>query len=168
MMDLLRELFRYHAWAMLRLIDACKRYPVTIPLEIVVGTDRSILHTLTHLVGTEQRYLEMLTNNPAVAPIRAGEVLSLDDLQQRYQAQSDRWVAILERLADFDITLPADQERPATPQGQNLLVVQAIQHGIDHRTQICTTLHILGLEPPMIDGWSYWAATHQSGPITEQ
>jgi uncharacterized damage-inducible protein DinB len=165
-MDLVRELFRYHAWATRHLIDTCMGYPTTVVHELVVGTDRSILHTLTHLVGTEQRYLEMLTHEPVAAAIRQGEVLSLTDLQQRYQAQAQHWQAVLEQIRDLDVTLPADGPRPATPHGQNLLVVQAIQHAIDHRTQICTTLHILGLEPPTIDGWAYWAATHQSDTLT--
>jgi uncharacterized damage-inducible protein DinB len=167
-MDLLCELFRYHVWATLHLIDTCMGYPPTILHEMVVGTDRSILHTLTHLVGTEQSYLETLTGAPAETPIRRGEVLSLTDLQQRYLTQPDRWESLLERLADIDVTLPADGERPATLHGQNLLVMQALQHGIDHRTQICTTLHMLGLEPPAIDGWSYWAAAHQANAITKQ
>jgi uncharacterized damage-inducible protein DinB len=159
-MDLLRELFRYHAWATTRLIDACSGYPPAILQELVVGTDRSILHTLTHLVGTEQSYLETLTNEPATHPIHRGEVVSPTDLQQRHQAHLQRWEAVLERIDDLDVTLAADDERPATPHGQSLLVVQTFQHGIDHRTQICTTLHMLGVQPPAIDGWSYWAAAH--------
>src|SRR5215213_849506 len=103
-MDLLRELFRYHAWATLRLIDACSGYPPASLQAIVVGTDRSILHTLTHLVGTEQSYLETLTGEPAAEPIRRGEQLAPTDLQQRYQAHSQRWQAILGRLADLDVT----------------------------------------------------------------
>ena len=161
-MDLLRELFRYHAWATLRLIDNCIGQPSEILHEVVVGTDRSILHTLTHLVGTEQWYFEALTGEPAATAIRQGEVLSLTDLRQRYQSQSRHWEALLDQIAQLDVTLPADEARPETPHGQNLLVVQAIQHGIDHRTQVCTALRVLGLEPPKIDGWSYWAATHQS------
>ncbi len=167
-MDLLRELFDYHAWATIQLIDACMGYPPTILHETVVGTDRSILHTLTHLVGTEQWYLKTLTDAPIIAPILRGEVLSLTDLRQRYQTQSHRWEEMLEQFANLDVTLPTDGARPATPHGQNLLIVQAIQHGIDHRTQIGTTLHLLGVESPTIDGWSYWAAAHQSDAITKQ
>jgi uncharacterized damage-inducible protein DinB len=161
-MDLLREMFRYHSWATTKLLDACTNYPLTRLDELVVGTDRSILHTLTHLVGTEQLYLETLTGEAATTPIRRGEVLSLTDLQLRYHTHLQHWEALLARIAVLDITLPADLERPALPQGQNLLIVQVIQHGIDHRTQICTTLHILDMQPPPIDGWSYWAATHQA------
>jgi uncharacterized damage-inducible protein DinB len=162
-MDLLRELFRYHTWATLQLIDNCMSHPPDALHKVIVGTDRSILHTLTHVVGTEQGYLESLTNEKATDPIRRGEVLSLTDLRQRCQDQSHRWEAVLRRITQLDVTLPADGPRPETLHGQNLLVVQAIQHGIDHRTQICTTLSVLGLEPPEIDGWSYWSAAHWAG-----
>jgi hypothetical protein len=52
---------------------------------------------------------------------------------------------------------------PETRHAQNLFLLQAIHHGNDHRTHICTVLSVLGLEPPDIDGWSYWAATYQPG-----
>ncbi len=160
-MDLLRGLFRYHVWANLELIDNCIGQPPAAMQKVVVGTDRSILHTLTHLVGTEQEYLQVLTGKAAEAPIRRGEVLSLADLRERCERQSRRWEAVLDRIDQLDVALPAEESRPAIPHGQSLLVVQAIQHGIDHRTQICTALRVLGLEPPVIDGWSYWAATSQ-------
>jgi uncharacterized damage-inducible protein DinB len=162
-MDLLRELFRYHNWATLQLIEYCLSQSPAILDQVVIGTDRSILHTLTHVVGTEQWYLELLTGEPAAEPIQRGEVLELTDLQQRFQKHERRWQAIFEQIGQLQVMLPASEWRPAIVQGQDLLVVQAIQHGIDHRTQICTTLGKLGLEPPIIDGWFYWTATHQSG-----
>jgi len=39
-----------------------------------------------------------------------------------------------------------------------------IHHGTDHRSQICTALTQLGVEPPEIDVWAYGVA---SGRITE-
>jgi uncharacterized damage-inducible protein DinB len=161
-MDLLSELFRYHAWATVQLIDYCLGQPPATLDELVIGTDRSMLHTLTHVVGTEQWYLELLTGEPAANPIQRGEALALPDLRQRFLSHSGRWDALLERIGQLEISLPATDWRPEVAQGQALLVVQAIQHGIDHRTQICTTLATLGLAPPIIDGWFYWAATHQS------
>lgn len=159
-MNLLRELFRYHAWATVELINHCLNQPPAMLDEPVIGTDRSILHTLTHIVGTEQWYLELLSGEPAAEPIQRGEALTLVDLRQRFLEHSSRWTALLERIEQLAITLPATEGRPAVEQSQDLLVMQAIQHGIDHRAQICTTLQVLGLEPPIIDGWFYWAATH--------
>lgn len=162
-MHLLHELFRYHEWATVQLIDHCLNQPAALLLEPVIGTDRSILHTLTHVVGTEQWYLELLSGEPSPDPIQRGEALALPDLRQRFLRESGRWAALLQQIGQLDITLPATEWRPAIVQGQDLLVVQAIQHGIDHRTQICTTLQVLGSKPPIIDGWFYWSTTHRLG-----
>jgi uncharacterized damage-inducible protein DinB len=34
-------------------------------------------------------------------------------------------------------------------------LAQAIHHGTDHRSQVCTALTTLGIEPPAIDVWDY-------------
>jgi uncharacterized damage-inducible protein DinB len=34
-------------------------------------------------------------------------------------------------------------------------LAQALHHGTDHRSQICTALTNLGIEPPAIDVWDY-------------
>ncbi len=36
-----------------------------------------------------------------------------------------------------------------------IILVQAIDHGREHRTHIATILTQLGIEPPDMDGWSY-------------
>jgi uncharacterized damage-inducible protein DinB len=36
---------------------------------------------------------------------------------------------------------------------------QVIHHGTDHRSQICTALTSLGIEPPGIDLWDFGEAT---------
>jgi uncharacterized damage-inducible protein DinB len=159
-MDLVRELVRHHAWATLQLIDYCTQLSPEILQHAVPGTDRSILQMLTHITGTEQSYLQAITSEPAAQAIRRAEVLDLGDLRQRFELLLPRWQDVLDRLDELDITLPAEESRPSTPHAQYLLVVQAILHGSDHRTQLCTALSLLGLKPPTIDGWEYWAALH--------
>jgi uncharacterized damage-inducible protein DinB len=39
-----------------------------------------------------------------------------------------------------------------------------VHHGTDHRSQICTILTTLGIEPPPIDVWDY---ADQDGRLTE-
>ena len=34
-------------------------------------------------------------------------------------------------------------------------LAQALHHGTDHRSQVCTTLTSLGIEPPEIDVWAF-------------
>jgi uncharacterized damage-inducible protein DinB len=41
------------------------------------------------------------------------------------------------------------------------VVIQAINHAIDHRSQIATLLSQQDIEPPDLDGWSYNDATYE-------
>lgn len=34
-------------------------------------------------------------------------------------------------------------------------LAQALHHGTDHRSQVCTALTALGIEPPSIDVWDF-------------
>jgi len=34
-------------------------------------------------------------------------------------------------------------------------IAQVIHHGTDHRSQVCTALTNLGIEPPAIDAWDF-------------
>jgi hypothetical protein len=44
-------------------------------------------------------------------------------------------------------------------------LAQALNHGTDHRSQICTALTTLGVEPPAVDVMSYGVYLHR---ITEK
>jgi hypothetical protein len=72
--------------------------------------------------------------------------------------QAVRWRVRLARIGEIDVTLPARGPRPELPHATNLLVDQALHHGTDHRTQICTVLSVNGFETPDLDVWSYWIA----------
>jgi hypothetical protein len=63
---------------------------------------------------------------------------------------------LLDRVPELDVTLPARGDRPEMPHATNLIFVQALHHGNDHRTQICTVLSANGYEAPDLSGWAYW------------
>jgi uncharacterized damage-inducible protein DinB len=44
-------------------------------------------------------------------------------------------------------------------------LAQAIHHGTDHRSQVCTALTSLGMEPPFIDVWDFGDATGRTKEI---
>jgi uncharacterized damage-inducible protein DinB len=160
--NLLVEFYRYNTWATLQVIDFCSQQPLEVLEKNVVATDRSILHTLTHMAGSEQDYLQQITGEKILRPIAAGEILSLPELRRFVEQLAPYGQRAFERLDQIDMTIPAEDDWPETPHGQNALVLQLIQHGIDHRTQIYSTLGALGLSLPRIDGWRYWLAVHLS------
>ena len=57
----------------------------------------------------------------------------------------------------------ADGSRTRAP--VSIRLAQALHHGTDHRSQICTGLTALGVEPPSIDVWDFgW----QDGRVVEE
>jgi uncharacterized damage-inducible protein DinB len=88
--------------------------------------------------------------------------------------------ALAERLARGDAQLEeaaarADQDREVHVTGDDpvgtwrmpvsLFLVQAINHGTEHRSQVATVLTQLGIEPPEMDGWAYFDASGQLVPV---
>lgn len=164
-MSILHDLFRYDHWATRQLVDYCQRQSPAVLQELVVGTDRSILHTLTHLIGSGQEYLGEMSGQKIAPSVQQGQVLSLEEIRYACERLAQGWDELLDKFNQLDVTIPAEGSWPEIPHGQNLLALQALQHGIDHRTQICTTLTALHLEPPRIDGWAYWRSEHGSGDL---
>jgi uncharacterized damage-inducible protein DinB len=151
---LLDDAFGHHAWATVRLTDAC--LPLT-PEQLatsVPGTYGSIIRTLRHLVDGDAFYLYGLTGDRAHAIDT--ERMDLIELQSAIKTTSAAWSQLLAQNPDPDaITLEQDDdgfERRAT---MGIRFAQALHHGTDHRSQIGTALTRLGVEPPNIDVWVF-------------
>jgi uncharacterized damage-inducible protein DinB len=47
----------------------------------------------------------------------------------------------------------------------SLFLLQAVNHGTEHRSQVATILTQLGVEPPEMDGWTYFFEADKLVPI---
>jgi uncharacterized damage-inducible protein DinB len=121
----------------------------------VPGTMGSILETMAHLVRADRLYLTLLHDQPR--PPRDNRTYSLPELRDQFEAQSKQWEELLDHVDDFDPTLRREQgEDVEVPHVRDLLLTQAIHHGNDHRTHICTILGATGQDVPDMDEWAYW------------
>jgi uncharacterized damage-inducible protein DinB len=154
MSTLLDDAFAHHVWATVRLIDACTPLSPEQLANDVPGTYGSIMKTLRHLVDGDGFYLYGITGDRADAVDT--ERMDLRELQSAIKTNSAAWSRLLAQNPDPDaITLEQDDdgfERRATT---GIRFAQALHHGTDHRSQICTALTRLGLEPPIIDVWEF-------------
>src|SRR5205807_8379648 len=75
-------------------------------------------------------------------------------LRNAVEAQAARWTALVERADTLDVTLQRRDEAPV-PHAEGLLFLQAVHHGNDHRTHVCTILGAHGLEVPEFSAWEY-------------
>ncbi len=155
-MDPLSEAFQHHTWATEKLIRHLRELPEDALTATAPGVYGEVLATLSHLLGADGRYLQYLEGTAPSPRTGPDAVRSLDELADQLRDQAVRWRVVLSRLGDLDVTLPARRDRPEFLHATNLLVAQALHHGTDHRTQICTVLSVNGYETPDLDVWSYW------------
>jgi uncharacterized damage-inducible protein DinB len=47
----------------------------------------------------------------------------------------------------------------------SLYLLQAVNHGTEHRSQVATVLTQLGVEPPGMDGWAYFFDSGHLVPV---
>jgi uncharacterized damage-inducible protein DinB len=157
-MDPLSEAFQHHTWATEKLIEHLRVLPAAALTAGAAGVYGEVLATLSHLLDADDRYLLYLEGTPPPPKTGPDPVRSLDVLADAVRDQAVRWRVRLARIGEIDVTLPARGPRPELPHATNLLVDQALHHGTDHRTQICTVLSVNGFETPDLDVWSYWIA----------
>jgi uncharacterized damage-inducible protein DinB len=153
--SLLGDAFAHHVWATLRLIDACLELSPQQLETAVQGTYGSILSTMRHLVGSDSWYLFDISGDRA-RRIDEGR-MDLPELRAAMETDGAAWTEFLSRDPDPDaVSREVDEddgyERDATI---GVRLAQALHHGTDHRSQVCTALTTLGVEPPSIDVWEF-------------
>lgn len=157
--QVLRDAFDYHAWATTTLIDALERLGADALDGRVEGTYGSIAETLTHLVGADDRYL-LRMEQPSLPPYEDLGVQPLGVLREQVAANRGRWEHTLTRLeaGDLHARIEPRDDYPGADPAETLLLLQALHHGNDHRTQVCSTLGALGLEVPDLDVWTFFGS----------
>jgi uncharacterized damage-inducible protein DinB len=161
--SLLQDAFAHHVWATLQVLDACAALTPEQLETTVPGTYGSIIDTLRHTVGADRSYLALLSGG-VVGDIDE-EGADIGALRAAMEADGPVWAAVLDADLDpaaFVVRHRDDGSESGAP--LTIRLAQVIHHGTDHRSQVCTALTTLGIEPPAIDAWDFaWKA----GRLTE-
>ncbi len=151
---LLADAFEHHVWATLVVIDVCAALPAEQLATNAPGTYGPILDTLRHLVGADVSYLVPLTDSQ-VEPVQE-ETMDIAAMRAVMEANGSRWASVISGDLDAERVVVRHRDDGSdsfAPLGVRL--AQALHHGTDHRSQICTALTSLGVQPPEIDVWDY-------------
>jgi uncharacterized damage-inducible protein DinB len=154
----LGDAFQHNVWATVRLIDACADLTSDQLQTEAPGTRGPIIETLRHLVASDSWYLSFFRDE-GIVRVDGDQPAELPDLRTAILANGDLWLDVLAEAPDPDTQIDDAEEdwRYVAPVGVRL--AQAVHHGTDHRSQICSALTVLGLTPPDIDVWAYGNAT---------
>ena len=153
--SLLEAAFAHHVWATVRVIDASLELSVEKLETSVLGTRGPMLETLRHLVLSDTFDLFVLTGD------RAFDIdedhMTLAEARVSMERNGIGWAEYVSRSLDPDEIVheidKSDGFQRWAPVGFRLAGV--LDHGTDHRSQVCTALTSLGVEPPKIDVFEY-------------
>ena len=80
---------------------------------------------------------------------------SMAELQESIRASGEGLVVTAPKVRPED-SLQIDRERGSFRMPSAVLLTQAINHATEHRAQIMATLTQIGVQPPDLDGWTYF------------
>jgi uncharacterized damage-inducible protein DinB len=161
--SVLADAFAHHVWATLRLIDACRLLSAEQLGTAVPGTYGSILETQRHLVGSDAWYLFRLRGDRS--HLIDEDHMDLAELRDVMEGHDAAWSGLLREGLDPDaIVVGRNDDGSETHARAGVRIAQVLHHGTDHRSQICTAITTLGVEPPPIDVWAFG---EQAGRVVE-
>ncbi len=152
--NLIDKMFEYNLWANTQLIKLCDKLSneqLDMESEGVFGR---IQPTLVHIIRAEGGYLARVTGSRPWADDLDWDTMSMSSLLEKAKLSGERLIAT------------ASQADPAVRhdvvwQDEQLhffnwtVLLQALYHGIEHRTQIKILLTQLGVEHPELAAWDY-------------
>jgi uncharacterized damage-inducible protein DinB len=165
-MDLLVELFRHNTMMNRRLVEACRPLTAEQLATTTTGTYGSVGATLVHIANGQIGYAARLLDVERPDPLPEDPFPGFEALTERF-AQGD---AQLEEAAGRgvqgrDVTVTGDDPPGSWTMPVSLFLVQAINHGTEHRSQVATILTQLGVKPPEMDGWTYFGESGSMVPV---
>lgn len=148
------ELIRYNNWANQQVLAACQKLNQEQLAAALPGAYGTIRDTLEHIIRAEARYVELLTRDFPALPFKWEEKPSLVEMAAYATQVGDALLEAVQRVGPDDTVVEVSPDQ--TVQYRALaIMIQIINHGVEHRTNITTILNQGLLPPPEVDGWAY-------------
>ena len=160
------EVFRHHLWANQKLFQFCEGLTPGQLASSALGTYGSIYDTLRHIAVTEQWYLADIRSERRVDSILRNHQPSAPELRRHVEHTGGGLIEVVRTLTITDFARWSDRGQEESMLAVRL-VIQTIDHAMEHRTQIRTILSQIGVTPPEVDGWAYDAAQPDKGAYIE-
>lgn len=155
-------LFRHNLWANMRLFELCAGLSEDQLDSRIVSAYGSIRDTLQHIAGAEASYLHRIkTGQPKQRPEGAPPPTLLD-LQASIRESGEGLIEVAPTIEAHD-SVQVDWEGAPRSIPCAILATQAINHATEHREQIMAMLTELGIQPPDLDGWTYYDSIDPRG-----
>ena len=148
------ELIRYNNWANAQVFALCQKVDPQHLRATGTGSYGPIIATIGHIVWAEADYVNRLTGSGPQPPAHLQEQGTFAELIAFSEVVAAALLDAAQRIPLDDI-VHEEEDGNTIEYKARLLFLQAIHHGIEHRTNITTILNGLGVAIPEVDGWGY-------------
>ena len=150
-------LFRHNLWANLRLFELCAGLSDEQLNTGITGTYGSIRDTLQHITNSEHSYLHRITTGQPYRRPEGAPPPTLAEMLASIRLSGEGFIGAAPQVqAHNNVEVDWDGVPRSVPCA--VILTQVINHATEHRAQIMATLTQLGVQPPELDGWSYFDA----------
>jgi uncharacterized damage-inducible protein DinB len=164
--DVVGDFFRHNAMMNRRLLDACRRLSPEQLGATTPGTYGSIGATLVHIANAQEGYAARFLGIPRPEGLPEEPFPGFEALAERLAHGDARLQEAAAQLArEHEVQVTGDDPPGTWRMAAALLLLQAVNHGTEHRSQVATILTQLGVVPPEMDGWAYFFASGQMIPV---
>jgi uncharacterized damage-inducible protein DinB len=157
------ESFRYNKWANLHLLGACADFDEEQLQLTASGTYGTIARTFMHMLSAEQRYIRRFTGEQPRLQSDT-DFPGIAELMEHAARSGDQLIALAGQIKPED-SYEDDYEEGRVTIQSGVVLIQALHHGNDHRTHICTILGSHGLDCGPMDVWAWGVATGGISPV---
>jgi uncharacterized damage-inducible protein DinB len=154
----LAEMFRYNKWATLALVEACRSLTDQQLDHRRPGVSGSVRALLLHTVGGSQTFVLRTRGRQHEGELNRGSSWpGFDALLALAARAGDDLIAIAGALdTKSEVDLPYQGKVFRFP--KSFFLVHAMEHSVEHRTEIKVALNQLGIQTPDLDGWAWSVA----------
>ncbi len=151
----LKLLFNYDAWANHLILRALRSIPPHHLHKPFPGIGlRTISETAAHIVAAQELWYSRWKGESPKAIKNASDYSSLEHLEEEARRLDTAIQQLLDSLSPSDLASPlsyttTDGTSYSAPLWSQMAHV--INHGTDHRSQLCSMLSMLGYDAPVLD-----------------
>lgn len=156
-MNLLIEFLKHNTMMNTKLIDACDGLNPDQLDTSVEGTYGKLGATLVHIANAQDAYAARFFGDVRPVGLAESPFPGAAAVRQRLaesNARLESAAAIVDDGREVQVT--GDDPVGAWSMPGALLLLQVVNHGTEHRSQVATILTQIGTEPPAMDGWTYF------------
>jgi uncharacterized damage-inducible protein DinB len=164
--DVVVELFRHNTMMNRRLLDACRKLSPEQLSATAPGTYGTVSATLVHISNAQEGYAARLLDTDRPERLTEDPFPGLDAVAARL-AHGDAQLeeAATQTGSERTVKVTGDDPPGSWWMPVSLFLLQAVNHGTEHRSQVATILTQLGVEPPAMDGWTYFFESGHLIPV---